>query len=42
MTDPQLFARLASEARRDGVQKLIVGAVISNGSDVLLLKAPPG
>jgi 8-oxo-dGTP diphosphatase len=38
MTDPQLFAHLANEARQDGVQRLIVGAVISNGSDVLLLK----
>ena len=38
MTDPQLFAHLANEAYQDGVQKLIVGAVISNGSDVLLLK----
>ena len=38
MTDPHLFAHLANEAYQDGVQKLIVGAVISNGRDVLLLK----
>jgi 8-oxo-dGTP diphosphatase len=40
MTDPGLFTQLAEEARQEGVQKLIVGAVISSGSDVLLLKRP--
>jgi len=40
MIDPGLFTQLTDEARQKGVQKLIVGAVISNGSDVLLLKRP--
>jgi len=40
MTDPGLFTQLVDEARQEGVQRLIVGAVISNGSDVLLLKRP--
>jgi 8-oxo-dGTP diphosphatase len=40
MTDPGLFTQLADEARQEGVQRLIVGAVISSGRDVLLLKRP--
>jgi 8-oxo-dGTP diphosphatase len=40
MTDPGLFTQLADEARREGAQKLIVAAVISDGNDVLLLKRP--
>lgn len=40
MTGPGLFSQLADDAHRDGVQKLIVGAVITNGTDVLLLKRP--
>lgn len=40
MTDPGLFTQLADEAQREGVQSLIVGAVISDGNDVLLLKRP--
>jgi 8-oxo-dGTP diphosphatase len=40
MTAPGLFTQLADAARHEGVQKLIVGAVISNGGDVLLLKRP--
>jgi 8-oxo-dGTP diphosphatase len=40
MTDPGLFTQLADEAQREGVPKLIVGAVISDGNDVLLLKRP--
>jgi 8-oxo-dGTP diphosphatase len=38
MTDPGLATKLANEAEREGVQKLIVGAVISDSNDVLLLK----
>jgi 8-oxo-dGTP diphosphatase len=38
MTGPALFTRLVDEARRDGVPRLLVGAVITNGRDVLLLR----
>jgi 8-oxo-dGTP diphosphatase len=38
VTDPALLTQLADEARRDGIGNLVVGAVITNGDDVLLLK----
>ncbi|HCU96071.1 MAG TPA: DNA mismatch repair protein MutT [Actinobacteria bacterium] len=40
MIDPGLLTQLADEARREGVRKLVVGAVIAIGTDVLLLKRP--
>jgi 8-oxo-dGTP diphosphatase len=40
MTDPGFFAQLSDDARRDGIERLIVGAVITNGSEILLLKRP--
>ena len=40
VTSAGLFKQLADEARRDGVGKLVVGAVITNGSDVHLLRRP--
>jgi len=37
MTDPALFTQLTTEACGDGVHQLVVGAVIANDNDVLLL-----
>lgn len=40
MTDPALFTDLANEARNDGVHQLVVGAVIANDGQILLLRRP--
>ena len=40
MTEPALFTQLADEARSDGVQQLVVGAVIPRDEQVLLLRRP--
>ena len=38
MADPALFTQLAAEARSDGVHQLVVGAVIANDGQILLLR----
>jgi 8-oxo-dGTP diphosphatase len=38
MTDPALFTGLATEAGNDGVHQMVVGAVIANDGQVLLLR----
>ncbi|HEX5494844.1 MAG TPA: NUDIX domain-containing protein [Mycobacteriales bacterium] len=40
MVDVHLFEQLTSEASDDGVQQLVVGAVIHHDSRVLLLRRP--
>lgn len=40
MDQAALFERLTSEAERDGVQQLVVGAVVQHGNKVLLLQRP--
>jgi 8-oxo-dGTP diphosphatase len=40
MIDPGLFTQLADEAPNDGVHQLVVGAVIANDGQVLLLRRP--
>jgi len=37
-----LFEELNAEAERDGVQQLVVGAVVQNDGKVLLLRRPEG
>lgn len=38
MVNPSLYSELESEAARDGVQQLVVGAVVQHGGKVLLLR----
>jgi 8-oxo-dGTP diphosphatase len=38
--DQQLLDRLTSEAETDGVQQLVVGGIVADGNNVLLLKRP--
>ena len=40
MLPAEAFAELTRTAEADGIQQLVVGAVIRHGSDVLLLKRP--
>lgn len=40
MIDQQLLDRLTSEAETDGVQQLVVGGIVADGNNVLLLKRP--
>jgi len=40
MTDPALFAGLATEAQDDRVHQLVVGALIANDGRILLLRRP--
>lgn len=40
MDQPELLEQLTAEAERDGVQQLVVGAVVQHDSKVLLLQRP--
>jgi 8-oxo-dGTP diphosphatase len=40
MIDDSLLSRLTDEAQRDGVQQLVVGAVVRRDAEVLLLRRP--
>ncbi|WP_040779837.1 NUDIX hydrolase [Nocardia pneumoniae] len=40
MIETTLLQKLTSAADRDGVQQLVVGAVVQHGADILLLQRP--
>lgn len=42
MTDQALFTGLATEAQNDQVHQLVVGALITNDGQILLLRRPEG
>jgi ADP-ribose pyrophosphatase len=42
MIDTSLLERLSAEAKDDGVEQFVVGAVVEHGGRVLLLRRPEG